>query len=220
MPDIEKRLEAFVRLAHCIVVFPGGVGTTEEILYVLSLLMESGSDKRLPIIFAAPESRADYFESLTGFLERTLGPEVRDLYQVICGRPDQVAREARQAISRVQRHRGKTQEAYYYNWSLNIAPHLQEPFIPSHENMAALRLFRDLPPHQLASQLRCAFSGIVAGNVKPDGIERIAEHGPYQLRGEPTLMTELDELLQQFVTQGRMKLHEHPYRPCYQLVPE
>jgi len=31
MPDIEKRLEAFLRLAHGIVVFPGGVGTAEEI---------------------------------------------------------------------------------------------------------------------------------------------------------------------------------------------
>jgi hypothetical protein len=29
MPDIEKRLEAFVRLAHAIIVFPGGVGTVE-----------------------------------------------------------------------------------------------------------------------------------------------------------------------------------------------
>ena len=34
MPDIEKRLEAFVRLAHGIVVFPGGAGTAEEILYL------------------------------------------------------------------------------------------------------------------------------------------------------------------------------------------
>ena len=33
LPDIEKRLEAFVRLAHAIVVFPGGVGTIEEILF-------------------------------------------------------------------------------------------------------------------------------------------------------------------------------------------
>ena len=33
MPDIEKRLEAFVRMAHGIVVFPGGAGTAEEILY-------------------------------------------------------------------------------------------------------------------------------------------------------------------------------------------
>ena len=29
MPDMEKRLEAFVRIGHGIVVFPGGVGTAE-----------------------------------------------------------------------------------------------------------------------------------------------------------------------------------------------
>lgn len=29
LPDIEKRLEAFVRVAHCLIVFPGGVGTVE-----------------------------------------------------------------------------------------------------------------------------------------------------------------------------------------------
>jgi predicted Rossmann-fold nucleotide-binding protein len=30
MPDIEKRLEAFVRLGHGIIVFPGGVGTARR----------------------------------------------------------------------------------------------------------------------------------------------------------------------------------------------
>jgi predicted Rossmann-fold nucleotide-binding protein len=40
MPDIEKRLEAFARLGHGIVVFPGGVGTTEEILYLLGILLD------------------------------------------------------------------------------------------------------------------------------------------------------------------------------------
>jgi predicted Rossmann-fold nucleotide-binding protein len=39
MPDIEKRLEAFVRMGHGIVVFPGGVGTAEEILYLLGVLL-------------------------------------------------------------------------------------------------------------------------------------------------------------------------------------
>ena len=39
MPDIEKRLEAFVRTGHGIVVFPGGVGTAEEILYLLGILL-------------------------------------------------------------------------------------------------------------------------------------------------------------------------------------
>ena len=40
MPDIEKRLEAFVRLAHGIVVLPGGAGTAEEILYLLGVLLD------------------------------------------------------------------------------------------------------------------------------------------------------------------------------------
>src|SRR3546814_6120154 len=39
MPDIEKRLESFVRLGHGIIVFPGGVGTAEEILYLLGILL-------------------------------------------------------------------------------------------------------------------------------------------------------------------------------------
>ena len=38
LPDIEKRLEAFVRLAHGVVVFPAGAGTAEEILYLLRVL--------------------------------------------------------------------------------------------------------------------------------------------------------------------------------------
>ena len=39
LPDMEKRLEAFVRMAHAIIVFPGGVGTAEEILYLLGILL-------------------------------------------------------------------------------------------------------------------------------------------------------------------------------------
>lgn len=218
LPDIEKRLEAFVRLAHCIIVFPGGVGTAEEVLYILSLLLHPDNDRSLPVIFAAPEGREDYFESLTGFIRRSLGPEAEDLYQVIIGRPEHVAREARNAVAQVQRHRRRTQDAYYFNWNLNISPALQEPFDPTHENMASLRLFPDQPAHELAAQLRCAFSGIVAGNVKPDGIERIAKYGPYRLQGDPALMVELDGLLQRFVSQGRMKLSEQPYRPSYELI--
>ncbi len=218
LPDIEKRLEAFVRLAHCIIVFPGGVGTAEEVLYVLSLLMNPENDSPLPLIFAAPEGREDYFDALTAFIRRTLGDEAEQYYQVVCGRPDRVAREARKAVEQVQRHRRRTQEAYYYNWNLQIAQNLQTPFEPTHDNMAALRLFPGQPANELAAQLRCAFSGIVAGNVKASGLQRIAAHGPYRLQGDPALMREMDGLLRRFVAQGRMKLGEQPYRPCYELV--
>jgi len=39
MPDIEKRLEAFVRMSHGIVIFPGGAGTAEELLYILGIML-------------------------------------------------------------------------------------------------------------------------------------------------------------------------------------
>ena len=45
MPDIEKRLEAFVRLGHGIVIFPGGAGTAEEILYLLGILLDPANQR-------------------------------------------------------------------------------------------------------------------------------------------------------------------------------
>ncbi|MBM4203652.1 MAG: DUF4478 domain-containing protein, partial [Gammaproteobacteria bacterium] len=40
LPDIEKWLEAFVRLGHAVLVFPGGVGTAEEIFYLLGIVTD------------------------------------------------------------------------------------------------------------------------------------------------------------------------------------
>ncbi|MEF1216716.1 nucleotide 5'-monophosphate nucleosidase PpnN, partial [Photobacterium damselae] len=49
MPDIEKRLEAFIRLGDGIVIFPGGAGTAEEFLYILGILMDpSNADQPMP----------------------------------------------------------------------------------------------------------------------------------------------------------------------------
>jgi len=218
LPDIEKRLEAFVRLSHCIIVFPGGAGTAEEILYILGILMhEMNQPIPFPLIFTAPEESAGYFEVMDQFLVQTLGEQVRDYYKIIIDDPAEVARQARLGVEGVTRHRRKRQEAYGYNWSLHIDESLQKPFEPTHENMAQLTLDTSLPAGELASQLRRAFSGIVAGNVKAYGIRRIREHGPYKLRGEAALMQSLDNLLDQFVEQGRMKL-SGKYEPCYEIV--
>ena len=64
MPDIEKRLEAFVRLAHGVVVFPGGVGTAEEILYLLGILLqEQNARLPFPLILTGPTASAPYSAS-------------------------------------------------------------------------------------------------------------------------------------------------------------
>jgi hypothetical protein len=219
LPDIEKRLEAFVRLAHCIVVFPGGAGTAEEVLYLLgTLLQQANEDIPLPVIFAAPEGREAYFDSLDRFIRATLGERATRFYQVIVGRADVVAREARLGIQKVLRYRRECAESYVYNWRLQVPLELQRPFHPSHASMAALNLDSTLPDYELAAQLRCAFSGIVAGNVKAIGIEQVRRHGPYQLQGDKRLMGALDELLQGFVDQGRMTLKGTGYQPCYRIV--
>lgn len=219
MPDIEKRLEAFVRLAHCIIVFPGGVGTVEEVLYLLSILTHPDNHQSLPLFFTGPSSRADYFKELDHFLRTTLGNEVAQFYQIITGDSAEVARQVKASIDQVHAQRSEKQEAYYFNWSLNIAEDLQMPFIPTHQNMAELMLNYEQPIHLRASQLRAAFSGLVAGNVKAFGIEQIARHGPYKISGDETILNEIDKLLRSFIRQKRMKLgiSEDNYQPCYQL---
>ena len=219
LPDIEKRLEAFVRMAHTIIVFPGGAGTAEEVLYLLGILMHpDNKDMPFPLIFAAPERSRDYFKALEDFIVATLGEEAKQYYEIIIGQPDVVAAKASQGSKQVQRYRRHIEESYAYNWELKIDPELQKPFLPNHENMAQLEIRKGLPPHQLAANLRCAFSGIVAGNVKAPGIAEIQKHGPFEINGEPELMQKLDKLLQSFVEQKRMKLGHEAYVPCYRVV--
>lgn len=220
MPDIEKRLEAFVRLGHAIIVFPGGAGTAEEILYILGILLhEKNRDVSLPLIFTGPESAAEYFVQLDKFIGLTLGPSAQALYQIIIDDPIQVAKKVNTSMRDVYHNRRDLDDAFFFNWTLHIDPEFQQSFDPTHANMASLKLHRNRETAALAADLRRAFSGIVAGNVKPTGIELIREHGPYQLNGDPELMQALDKLLASFVTQNRMKLSGQ-YEPCYTLISE
>ncbi|EPC04332.1 LOG family protein ygdH [Litchfieldella anticariensis FP35 = DSM 16096] len=218
MPDIEKRLEAFVRVSHGIVVFPGGVGTAEEILYLLGILLHpSNQDMPFPVIFTGPADSADYFKRIDEFLTYTLGDAARSRYRILIDDPVGVARSMRAGINEVTDFRRAHQDAFYYNWRLNVDRDFQAPFTPTHEAMAGLALHRDQPVHELAANLRRAFSGIVAGNVKESGIRAIEANGPFRLHAESTLMAQLDELLSSFVAQGRMKLPGSTYVPCYTL---
>ena len=218
MPDIEKRLEAFVRLGHGIIVFPGGVGTAEEILYLLGILLHpDNSEIPFPLIFTGPASAADYFRQIDAFIGSTLGEAAQQLYQVIIDDEITVAQTMKQGVQQVTAFRKANHDANYFNWLLTIEPSLQKPFEPSHENMAQLQLYRDQPAHQLAAHLRRAFSGIVAGNVKENGMRIIRQQGPYELSGDPEIMQPLDTLLRSFVSENRMKLSGREYVPCYKI---
>ena len=218
MPDIEKRLESFVRLGHGIIVFPGGVGTCEEILYLLGILLrEENSHLRFPFILTGPTAAAPYFEQIDKFIRLTLGDEAANLYQIIVADPAKVAKTMDIGILKVKEQRIAQRDSFFFNWALHVPLDLQQPFVPTHELMAGLDLHHGRKPHELAADLRRAFSGIVAGNVKEDGMRRIEAHGPFEIHGDPDIMQALDALLRAFVQQRRMKI-SGDYKPCYKVV--
>ena len=220
MPDIEKRLEAFVRLGHGIIVFPGGAGTAEEILYLLGVLLHpDNADLPFPLVFTGPTESAAYFKQIDRFIRLTLGKEASSRYRIITGDPEAVAQYMKRGMNKVRKYRIARNDAFYYNWLLTIDESFQIPFDPTHENMAALEISKDLPLHVLASNLRKMFSGIVAGNVKPDGVRAIREHGPFEISGQADIMESLDALLTSFVVDDRMKIPGgKAYQPCYRLA--
>jgi predicted Rossmann-fold nucleotide-binding protein len=218
MPDIEKRLEAFVRVGHGIVIFPGGAGTMEEFLYLLGILMHPrNGDHVFPLILTAPSESAEYFSEIDRFIQATLGPEAQQFYKVIIDDPTSVASELSYAMEQVRSYRYDGNDAFYFNWRLFIEKALQHPFSPSHEAMSKLDLSTGQNGYEMAANLRRAFSGIVTGNVKEDGIKAVEKHGPFIIHGDRDIVSAMDSLLISFAKQNRMKL-QGDYSPCYQLV--
>lgn len=219
LPDIEKRLEAFVRLAHGIVIFPGGPGTLEELLYILSIMLDpKNATIPFPLVLTGDQASKAYFDEVKLFIAKTLGESVVDQLNITLNDPVRVANYMRECMHLVKEDRKKTSDAYYYNWQLHIEPSLQMPFEPTHASMRTLNLTKNQPPHLLAAQLRCAFSGIVAGNVKSEGLRAIAQHGPFEIKGDPEIMQALGRLLDFMIQQKRMKIDADTYIPSYRII--
>jgi predicted Rossmann-fold nucleotide-binding protein len=221
MPDIEKRLEAFVRISHGIIIFPGGAGTSEELLYLLGIMLNSkNKDQKLPIILTGPVESKSYFDEIDAFIGATLGKDAQNLYEIIVGDPEKVAKTLKVKLEDVLTYRKEIGDSYHFNWSLVIEPDFQRPFEPNHENMANQNISFDQEKSTLAANLRRIFSGIVAGNVKASGIKEVRENGPFDIEGDPQIMALMDKLLKSFVEQQRMKLPGSKYQPCYRVIGE
>jgi len=218
MPDMEKRLEAFVRVGHGVVVFPGGVGTAEEVLYLLGVLLHpENRNQPMPMIMTGPASAEPYFRQIDEFVAATLGNEVQQRYKIIIDDPRAVARAMCAGLNDVQDFRTQHGDAYYFNWRLVIDKEFQRPFASTHAAMSTLEIDEELPKHILAANLRRAFSGIVSGNVREDTAALIDEQGLFEINGSASIMGLLDKLLAAFVDQKRMKISGNDYSPCYRV---
>jgi hypothetical protein len=170
------------------------------------------------VVLTGPTSSAGYFEQIERFIEGTLGAAALTRIKIIIDDPAGVARHIVSACEQVRLYRRRCNDSYNFNWLLHVPYDMQVPFEVTHASMRALALHREQPVHRLAANLRRAFSGIVTGNVKENGIAAIEREGPFELTGDPQIMQLLDELLTAFVAQRRMKLPGSIYRPCYRLV--
>ncbi|WP_370291796.1 nucleotide 5'-monophosphate nucleosidase PpnN [Thalassolituus sp.] len=218
LPDIEKRLEAFVRLAHGIIIFPGGPGTAEELLYILGVLSHPDNKSLpFPLVITGPKESEAYLRDLDRFIGDTLGSDAQRKYALVIEDPVAVAKLMKDGMRKVEKFRRQHNDAFFFNWSLKIDHDFQMPFDPTHENMKQLSISRALPGHELAANLRRAFSGIVAGNVKADGVQRVRKHGPYEIHGDKDILAGMDRLLRAMVEHGRMKISGE-YQPCYQII--
>ncbi len=216
MPDMEKRLEAFVRVGHGIIVFPGGVGTAEEILYLLGVLLHpDNADMPFPLIMTGPASAESYFRKIDEFVGATLGEEAQRRYEIVIDDPRRVSQLMKENLGKVLDFRNEHGDAYYFNWRLKVDDDFQRPFVATHSAMQNLDIAEDLPTHELAANLRRVFSGIVSGNVREDTAATIEREGPFEIRGSRRIMGLLDELLGDFVAQHRMKISRGDYDPCY-----
>jgi len=218
MPDMEKRLEAFVRVGHGVIVFPGGVGTAEEILYLLGILLHPDNQGHpMPVIMTGPAAAEPYFRQIDEFVGATLGEQAQQRYSIIIDDPREVAHAMRSGLEAVQDFRTQHGDAYYFNWRLAIDREFQQPFESTHAAMKALEIHEDLPNHDLAANLRRVFSGIVSGNVREDTAALIDKEGPFEINGSARIMGLLDQLLAAFVEQKRMKISTGDYSPCYRV---
>lgn len=216
MPDIEKRLEAFVRLSHGIVIFPGGPGTAEELLYLVGVLLHpKNKDVKIPIVLSGSKESVGYLKKIDDFIRATIGEEGCKKYKISTD-PIETAKIINDGIKELKDKRHKNDESYHFNWSLKIDEDFQKPFPIDHNVVEKLEIRSSLPKHELAANLRRLFSVIVAGNIKPDGVSAVKENGPFRLNCDKDIVDKLDDLLKSFVIDNRMKLpSDEDYKPCY-----
>lgn len=210
VPNMEKRLEAFVRLSMGTTVGPGGIGTVEEILYLCSILLDpKNRHHKFALLFTGPNK--EYFTTIFKFLEQALGRETWQEFRSKCmvdtGSPIRASKMMAAAVDGndgIRDFRSRRSISTLWDDRVWIDPDLQKPFIPSHESVAQLRLEQGQPPMQLAAQLRKFATAVVWANVMKEGNEAIEKQGPLQLQGERKVVEAVQHILTFLEEEKRM----------------
>ena len=205
-PDVEKRMEAFIRAAHRGRIHPGGAGTAEELLTMLGVLSHpANADIAYPLdLVERPDG--DYMRHLTDWLRTCFGDALDHLFSV---HQD----SARAYAEHVHGTNAELDWTELWNDRLYFPPEMQQPFQVTFASMEGLDLSRDQSPFQLLVNLRRFFSALVYLAVKfPDEAEAWGGELP-RIHGDPDILRATDDLIRWFDAAGRMQLHGEYRRP-------
>jgi len=207
-PNVEQRMEAFIRASHCGRAHPGGPGTMEEVLTMLAVLGDP-ANRDCGFCFDLVEREGGtYFAAFQEYLHECFGRDLDGLYEIHLGAPAQYA-------ATLARRARRTSTRYLWNEELRFDPRFQTPFAVSFESMEALDLSRDQAPMDLLINLRRFFHAIVHVSVKdPDLLDSWGAERP-RIRGDRRILAATDRLVRRLAAQGRIHpdaAYTTPYR--------
>lgn len=209
-PDIESRMEAFVRMSHQLVAFPGGVGTFEEIMTNLGILMHP-DNAGIEMPFYLVERRQgpnSYMDRADQFLRTCFGDRLNGVYKLcsVSGSMESAALEMIQDRKRLGFYSNPKQ---LWNDDLVMPEDLGQPFHPTPDRMSELELgavSSNADAYQLMVDLRRLFSAVVHWTVKDqEGFKAWNGHRP-KLEGDPLILKGFHELVCSFMREKRIPL--------------
>lgn len=208
-PNIEMRMEAFIRASHRGRVHPGGTGTMEEAMTFLGMKIHPKNDGLLYPFDLIESPEGNYMRTLQNFFRECFGNALDGLMEFHIETPAEYHQHVLKTNKDLQIDR-------LWNHELHIPPEIQTPFEVTFDSMEALDLTRDQEPFLLIVNLRRFFSGMVYLIVKnPQMVESWSGDRP-KIRGDKKIIEAVDRLVRWFNREKRLKIkHEFkdlPYR--------
>ncbi len=205
-PNIEQRMEAFIRASHRGRAHPGGAGTLEEVLTMLAVLAHPDNKGMVYPFDLVEHEGGQYFLSIIGFLRTCFGTDLDPFYTLHLGSPSTYAKHVVETTSELPMR-------YLWNDDIVVDKTLQESPPVTFESMEALDLSRNQPKDMLLVNLRRFFSSIVHLSVKdPDLLDSWGDERPL-LKGDPDILAAVDHLMRDLEAQGRIHPNPNYSRP-------
>lgn len=207
-PNIEMRMEAFIRASHRGRAHPGGVGTIEEILFMLAVLSDSANEGiHFPFDLVEPPD-STYFGALVDFLRACFGREMDRHFTVHRESPADYARFFYESSPKLPLR-------YLWNNDFVFDQRLQKPYPVSFASLEALDLTKGQSPFDLLVNLRRFFSSIVHLSVKdPDMVDAWGADRPL-IKGDKKIVAAVDRFVERLEAEDRIhpnKKYTRPYR--------